>query len=145
MKLAIGCDHAGVRLRDALAARLREAGHELLDVGTAVGVSVDYPDRAHEAVRALVDGRVDRVILVCGTGQGMAMAANKVPGVRAGVVSDPFSAAMIAEHNDAKVLCLGERVVGEGLAWACVEAWLAASFAGGRHARRVDGIERGLG
>lgn len=145
MTIAIGSDHAGYKLKTALAARLREAGHELLDVGTHDGASVDYPDPAHAAVQALLDGRVSRVVLVCGTGQGMAMAANKVPGVRAGVVSDPFSAAMIAEHNDAKVICLGERVVGEGLAWACVEAWLRASFAGGRHARRVEGIERGLG
>lgn len=145
MKLAIGCDHGGFRLKEALALRLRDAGHELLDVGAHDAASVDYPDRAHDAVRALLDGRVERVVLVCGTGQGMAMAANKIPGVRAGVVSDPFSAQMVAEHNDAKVLCLGERVVGEGLAWACVAAWLDAGFAAGRHARRVDGIERGLG
>ena len=145
MKLAIGCDHGGLRLKTALVAKLREAGHDLLDVGTHDGASVDYPDRAHDAVRALLDGRVERVLLICGTGQGMAMAANKIPGVRAGVVADPFSAAMVAEHNDARVLCLGERVLGEGLAWACVAAWLEARFAGGRHAARVAGVERGLG
>ena len=143
MKLAFGADHGGVDLKDQLLQHLREAGHEVTDLGTNGHESVDYPDFAQAVAAQVASGVVERGILVCGTGQGMAMAANKVPGVRAGVVSDTFSARMIAEHNDARVLCLGARVVGPSLAQEIVDSYLGASFEGGRHARRVGKIESG--
>jgi ribose 5-phosphate isomerase B len=140
MRLAVGCDHGGLRLKRAVVDHLRALGHEVDDVGTFSDASCDYPDLALQVATRVLDGRADRGVLVCGTGIGMSIAANKVRGVRAAVVSEPFSARMAAEHNDARVLCLGERTTGEGLALLCVEAWLGAAFAGGRHARRVEGI-----
>jgi ribose 5-phosphate isomerase B len=141
MRIVLGADHGGRRLKDELVGHLLALGHDVVDVGTHNDDSVDYPDFAHVGATQVRDGDADRGLLVCGTGQGMAIAANKVGGVRAAVVSDTFSAAMATEHNDARVLCLGERVVGAGLARACVDAWLGATFAGGRHARRVAKIE----
>ena len=141
MRIALGADHGGVDLKDSLVARLRDAGHTVSDLGTHGGESVDYPEFGRAVAEAVAGGEVDRGILICGTGQGMAMTANKVPGVRAGVVSDSFSARMIVEHNNAQVLTLGARVVGQSLAETIVDAFLAASFEGGRHARRVDKIE----
>ena len=102
---------------------------------------MDYPDFGRAVAEAVASGAADRGILVCGTGQGMAMTANKIPGVRAGVVSDAFSARMIVEHNNAQILSLGARVVGQSLAETLVDAFMAASFEGGRHARRVGKIE----
>lgn len=141
MKIALGADHGGRRLKDHLVARLREAGHDVVDVGTDGDASVDYPDYAGQVAGRVARGEVERGVLVCGTGQGMAISANKVAGVRAAVVSDAFSARMAAEHNDARVLCLGERVVGFSLADLCVDTWLGATFEGGRHARRVGKID----
>lgn len=138
MRVALGADHAGHSLKDDLAAHLRGAGHQVFDLGTSGPSSVDYPDFAVAVCQAVLDGRADRGVLVCGTGQGMAMAANKVPGIRAGVASEPFSAQMIVEHNDAQVLCLGARVVGVGVAQGMVDAFVHAIFQGGRHLRRVD-------
>ncbi|MEZ4321378.1 MAG: ribose 5-phosphate isomerase B [Myxococcota bacterium] len=141
MTIAISSDHAGNVLRAAILEWLVERGYPVTDLGPQPGESVDYPDRARPLAEAVRDGRFDRGILVCGTGQGMAIAANKVPGVRAAVVADAFSARMAMAHNDARVLCLGERVVGAGVALDCVEGWLATEFEGGRHARRVGKIE----
>ncbi len=141
MRIALGADHGGVDLKDILAARLRDAGHTVSDLGTHGGDSVDYPDFGRAVAEAVAKGAADRGILVCGTGQGMAMTANKVPGVRAGVVSDAFSARMIVEHNNAQILSLGARVVGQSLAETLVDAFIGASFEGGRHARRVSKIE----
>jgi ribose 5-phosphate isomerase B len=141
MRIAVGADHGGVALKDELAHKLRELGHEITDVGTHGPSSVDYPDFGRRVARAVRDGAADRGILVCGTGQGMAMTANKVEGVRAGVVGDVFSARMIVEHNDARVLCLGARVTGPDLAWTLVQAFVGATFAGGRHGRRVAKME----
>jgi len=141
MRIAFGADHGGVALKDILAARLRDAGHTVSDLGTHGGDSVDYPDFGRAVAEAVASGAADRGILVCGTGQGMAMTANKIPGVRAGVVSDAFSARMIVEHNNAQILSLGARVVGQSLAETLVDAFMAASFEGGRHARRVGKIE----
>jgi ribose 5-phosphate isomerase B len=141
MKIAMGADHGGFGLKDELAARLQSQGHEVIDLGTNGSASVDYPDFAHAVAEQVAAGTADRGILVCGTGQGMAMAANKVPGVRAGVVSDTFSARMIAEHNDARILCIGARVVGASLAADIVDSYLGASFEGGRHTRRVGKID----
>ncbi len=140
MHIAIGSDHAGLTLKAAVVSHLEAAGHTVQDLGTHSGDSVDYPDFGKAVAVAVAGGDAARGVLVCGTGQGMAMTANKVPGVRAAVVSDPFSARMAMAHNDARVLCLGERVVGGGVALECVDAWLATEFEGGRHARRVGKI-----
>lgn len=141
MHIAVGSDHAGLSLKTQLIQHLTELGHQVDDLGTHDNQSVDYPDYAHDVAKRVADGRADRGLLVCGTGQGMAMAANTVPGVRAAVVADTFSASMAMAHNDARVLCLGERVVGAGVAKACLDAWLATEFEGGRHARRVGKID----
>ncbi len=141
MRLAIGSDHAGVHLKSLLADHMRGLGHDVVDVGPGDTSSVDYPDYAHKVTDLLVAGEVERGVLICGTGQGMAMSANKVPGVRAAVVADTFSAEMAMLHNDARVLCIGERVVGPGLAMSLLDAWLGATFEGGRHARRVGKME----
>ena len=140
MKIAVGSDHAGFHLKEDISACLKELGHEVLDVGTRSADPVDYPDYAREVSLAVREGRVDLGLLVCGTGLGMAIAANKVPGIRAVTCTDTFSARCAREHNDANVLCLGERVVGPGLARDIVAAWLSASFLGGRHQRRVEKI-----
>lgn len=141
MKIVIASDHAGLDLRRALAERLASLGHEVEDLGTHTRESCDYPHFAHAVTERVAGGSAERGVLVCGTGQGMAMAANRRPGVRAAVVADPFSASMAMAHNDARVLCLGARVVGEGVAFACLDAWLGATYEGGRHARRVAQIE----
>jgi ribose 5-phosphate isomerase B len=141
MRIAIGADHGGVSLKGEIIDALREQGHELEDLGTDGPASVDYPRFAQAVAQRVLDGHADRGILICGTGQGMAMAANKVPGIRAGVVSDVFSARMIRAHNDAQILCLGARVVGAGLAGVLVDAFLDQEFEGGRHSRRVALIE----
>jgi len=141
MRIAIGADHGGVDLKREIGEHLRGAGHEVLDLGTDGSTSVDYPDFARAVAEAVLGG-ADRGILVCGTGQGMAMTANKVPGIRAGAVWDVFSARMIRQHNDAQVLCLGARVTGPALALEIVDAFCASDFEGGRHTRRVDQIEK---
>ena len=140
MHIVLGADHGGWELKNELRDRLAAEGHRVEDLGTNGPESVDYPDVAKLVAGRVAADHADRGILVCGTGQGMNMAANKVQGVRAAVVSDTFSARMASEHNDARVLCIGARVVGSELAWACVDAWLGAEFGGGRHQRRVDKI-----
>ena len=144
MKLYVGSDHGGVGLRTRLVAHARAAGHQIAaELGPAdASESVDYPEVA-EAVCALVLAEPGSFgLLVCGTGQGVAISANRHPGIRAGVVSDVFSAQMIRAHNDANVLCLGERVLGGGLAELIFDAFAAQDFEGGRHQRRVDKIEK---
>ena len=141
MKIAIGSDHAGLGLKAAIAAQLKSKGHDVTDLGTHTAESCDYPVYAKAVAHGVADGSFARGVLVCGTGQGMAMAANRVPGVRAAVLADTFSARMTAAHNDCNVLCLGARVVGEGLALDLVDVWMATAFEGGRHARRVGMIE----
>lgn len=140
MRIVAGADHAGVTLKDHLVARLRAQGHEVEDVGTHGPASVDYPDFASAVGNAVREGRAERGLLVCGTGQGMAMAANRIPGVRAAVVSDTFSARATRAHNDANVLCIGQRVIGFGPAEDIVDTFVAAPFEGGRHANRVAKI-----
>jgi len=141
MRVALGADHGGVDLKNELAEHLRERGFSVEDLGTHDGESVDYPDFGRAVALRVAEGEADRGILVCGTGQGMAMTANKVPGIRAGVVSDVFSARMIRAHNDAQLLCLGARVLGPSLAQSIVDAFLDSEFEGGRHGRRVAKIE----
>jgi len=141
MQIAIGSDHAGLHLKEAMKAHLESLGHEVHDVGTFTTDSTDYPDYAHQVAERVASGAAERGVLVCGTGHGMAISANKHRGVRAVCCLDTFSARMTAAHNDANVLCLGERTTGEGLAADIVDAWLSSSFEGGRHARRVGKIE----
>ena len=138
--IALGCDHAGVQLKGAIAELLAERGLEHRDYGTFDEASCDYPDYAEKVGRAVVAGEAERGILVCGTGVGISIAANKIAGVRAALCADTFTARMSREHNDANVLCLGARVVGVGLALDIVAAWLDARFEGGRHQRRIDKI-----
>jgi len=138
MRIVTGSDHAGFALKQDLIAFLQEQGHEVVDQGTPVKERCDYPDYAAPVGHAVVSGEADWGLLVCGTGIGMAMCANKVNGVRAAVVSDAFSARATRLHNDANVLCLGERVVGAGLAREIVAAWLDAEYEGGRHQARID-------
>ena len=140
MLIAIGCDHRGLNLKKAIMELIAELGHEYEDLGCYDTGSVDYPDTGGKVAQAVARGRVDHGILVCSTGIGMSIAANKVPGVRAALCHDTFSAQRSRAHNDANVLCLGEWVVGEGLAKEIVKAYLAAEFEGGRHARRLEKV-----
>jgi ribose 5-phosphate isomerase B len=138
--IALGCDHAGVQLKGAIAEFLASRGVEAKDFGTFDEASCDYPDYAQKVGEAVVHGEAERGILVCGTGVGISIAANKIEGVRAALCSDTFTARMSREHNDSNVLCLGARVVGTGLALDVVAAWLDTAFEGGRHERRIDKI-----
>ena len=136
--IALGADHAGLSLKEVVKAWLGERGHEVLDFGTHTTDSVDYPDYATLVADALLAGSAQRGILVCGTGIGMAIAANKVPGVRAASCVDAFTARMAREHNDTNVLALGARIVGHADAIEIVRVWLETAFASERHARRVE-------
>lgn len=140
MRIALGSDHGGYRLKEAIKNYLTERGIEFKDFGTISEASVDYPDFALMVAQAVSAGECDRGILVCGTGIGIGIAANKVPGIRAALCHDTFSAQFSREHNDANILTLGERVIGTGLALEIVDTWLKSEFAGGRHARRVNKI-----
>ncbi len=144
MRIAIGADHAGYPLKTHLVATLERLGHEIEDLGTDSTESVDYPPICAAVGRAVVDGLdgrpVDRGIVLGGSGQGEQIAANKVAGVRAALCNDLYTARMSREHNDANVLSIGGRVVGEGLADEILELWLSTDFEGGRHQRRVDQI-----
>lgn len=140
MRVIIGSDHGGFRLKQEIRGLLEEMGIDYEDVGCDCDDSVDYPDYALPVAERVAKGEFDRGILLCGTGIGMSIAANKVKGIRCAVVSDEFSARMSREHNDANVLALGERVVGPGLAREIARIWLTTEFAGGRHGRRVEKI-----
>jgi ribose 5-phosphate isomerase B len=143
MRYGFGCDHAGFVLKETLVAALIEAGHEVIDVGAYSPERVDYPAPANEVAQAVGEGRLDRGILVCGTGLGMALAANRYPGVRAVALSEPFSARMARRHNDANILCLGARVLGAGTAVEILRAWLEEEFEGGRHVERLQMMRGG--
>lgn len=140
--VAIASDHAGYALKEALKKKLADAGYSVLDAGTDSEASCDYPLYAEAGCRKVLDGEAALCILCCGTGAGMSIAANKMKGIRAACCSDTFTARYIRLHNDANVLCIGARVVGEGLAWELAEAFLTEEFEGGKHARRVDLISR---
>jgi ribose 5-phosphate isomerase B len=141
--LGIASDHAGLELKLALVAELSQRGISVREFGTITSVSCDYPDFAHAVARAIEGGDIERAILVCGTGVGMSIAANRHAAVRAVVCSEPLSARMARQHNDANVLCIGARVVGLGTAVDIVDAFLGAAFEGGRHAARVAKINLG--
>jgi ribose 5-phosphate isomerase B len=141
MRIAVGSDHAGYALKTETIARLTGAGHEVLDLGTdSAEISVDYPLFGRAVGEAVAEGRAERGVCVCGTGIGIGMAANKVRGIRAAVVHDSTTALLARSHNDANVLCLGERTTGRAEAMDAVDAFVATAFAGGRHQRRIEQI-----
>jgi ribose 5-phosphate isomerase B len=139
--VAVGSDHAGFALKQELAAHLAARGIQVLDLGAHSSDRVDYPDYGAAVGRAVVDGRAELGVAVCGSGLGICMAANKVPGVRAATVHDVTSARLTRQHNDANVICLGERLIGVEVAKDAVDAWLDATFEGGRHADRVAKLD----
>lgn len=145
MRIAIASDHAGLALKCEVSEGLEAAGQELVDFGTHDNSSVDYPDFATAVARAVQEGRVAMGVLVCGTGIGMSIVANKYRGIRAALCTTEFEARMARAHNDANVLCMGERVVGPGLGRAIAEAFVAAAFEGGRHLARVRKIQEAEG
>lgn len=138
MRIVLTADHAGVDLKDELADWLREEGHEVLDLGTNSHESVDYPRYGAILAEALADGRAERGISVCGSGIGVAIAANRNPACRCAQVAEPLSASLARKHNDANAIALGARLIGPEMAKACVAAFLTTEFEGGRHQRRVD-------
>lgn len=149
MKLAIGCDHGGFELKEEVLKFIKTVANiEVSDLGPAGKESVDYPDYGAKVAEAVSNGAMDRGILICGTGIGMSMVANRYPNVRAALCHDHFTALMSREHNDANVLVMGERVLGKGVALEIVKTWLDTPFAGGRHQKRLDkitAIEKAVG
>lgn len=139
--LAIGSDHGGFELKTHVIRHLKEKGIEMRDFGCYDEASVDYPDIAEQAGNAVVSGACDRGILICGTGIGISIAANKIKGIRAAVCGDVYSAKMTKMHNDANILCLGGRVIGRELAFMIVDTWLETEYMGGRHAARLEKIK----
>ena len=142
MKIALSADHAGYELKDMLAQWLRDCGHDVLDLGTNGPQSVDYPDFGARLGRAVADGDAERGIAICGSGIGIAIAANRNPGCRCAQVNEPLSASLARTHNDANAIALGARLIGVDMAKACVTAFLSTDFEGGRHQRRVDLLSR---
>ncbi len=138
MRIALSADHAGFEMKDQLADWLRADGHEVVDLGTNGPESVDYPRYGALLAEALADGRADRGITVCGSGIGVAIAANRNPACRCAQVAEPLSASLARQHNDANAIALGARLIGIEMAKACVTAFLTSDFLGGRHQRRVD-------
>ena len=137
MKIAFGCDHRGYILKDAILAHLRENGHEVVDMGTDSTERVDYPVYGEKVARAVASGECDKGIVICTTGIGISMSANKVKGIRCALCGDSYSAEMTRRHNDANVLAMGAGIIGPNLAKKITEVFLTTEFEGGRHARRV--------
>ena len=140
MKIAIGNDHAATQLKDVFLGHLKDRDYVCVDFGVGEGQTADYPDIARDVCKMVSSGAFERGILLCGTGAGMCMAANKIRGIRAVVCSDVYTAQMARTHNDANILCIGARVVGSGLALSIADAFLDGEFEGGRHVGRVDKI-----
>jgi ribose 5-phosphate isomerase B len=140
MRLAVGCDHGGLALKDAIRDHVAGLGHEVTDIGTHSEESIDYPDFGRIVAEMVVGGEVDLGVIVCGTGIGISIAANKVKGARAALCLNGYMASMARRHNDANMLALGGRTTGEGLALDIVNVFLSAEFEGGRHQRRIDKI-----
>jgi ribose 5-phosphate isomerase B len=138
VKLVIGCDHGGIDLKNSVVALVKESNYEVTDVGCYSNDSVDYPEFGNAVCETILSGKADRGILICGTGIGMSMVANRYKGIRAALCHELFTAKMSREHNDSNVLCLGARVIGPGLALEIVKTWLGTEFAGGRHLHRID-------
>ena len=144
-RIVLSSDHAAIDLRQAISKHISDQGYEVVDIGPTTPESTHYPLHGQAAAQQVASGACDLGIILCGTGQGIMMAANKVKGIRCGVCSDTFSARMIRQHNNANILSIGARVVGDSLALDIVDAFLSAEFEGGRHATRVDMIEGSQG
>ena len=142
MRIALSADHAGYELKQLLVAWLKDGGHDVLDLGTNGPESVDYPDFGARLGRAVASGDAERGIAICGSGIGIAIAANRNPGCRCAQVNEPLSASLARTHNDANAIALGARLIGLDMAKACVTAFLSTEFEGGRHQRRVDMLSR---
>ena len=143
MKIALGSDHAGFKHAEAILEELKRLGHEVETFGAEdESLSIDYPDPARQVAECVADGTCERGILVCGTGIGMSLAANKVPGIRATTVHDEYTTIMSRAHNDANVMCMGARVVDAGLAVSLTGLWLRTTYEGGRHQKRLDKISK---
>ena len=140
-KIVIGSDHGGFEYKEEIKKFLLEKGYKIIDVGTNSKASCDYPVFAKEAAQKIINGEADRGILICGTGIGMSITANKFKGIRAALCGDTFSARATRAHNNSNILCLGERVIGLGLAIDIVNIWLNTEYEGGRHQKRIDMIE----
>lgn len=138
MRIAIASDHAAIDLKATLAEWLRAAGHDVADLGPDDGASVDYPDYGYKLAAAIADGSAERGIALCGSGIGISIAVNRNPAARCALVSEPLSATLAREHNDANVIAMGARLIGIEMAKACITAFLATEFGGDRHQRRVD-------
>ncbi len=142
MKIVLGADHAGYELKEEMATRLVDSGYQIVDVGTHSTDSVDYPDGAEALGRAVLGGKAERGILICGSGAGASIAANKLKGIRATVAHDAYTAHQSVEHDDVNVLTLGARVIGSAQAWELVQSFVNAKFSGGeRHVRRVNKVK----
>ena len=141
MKFYIATDHAGIELKDYTVELLKEKGHEVIDLGPFSKTRVDYPDYAHKVAESVLGDSSAQGILICGSGIGMSMAANRHAGIRAALCHDAYTATVARGHNDANSLCFGERIVGQGVAESILDAWIAGSFDGGRHCGRVEKIE----
>lgn len=142
MKIALGADHGGYELKTAVLKYLEGKGYECVDYGCYSADRCDYPVYGEKVGRAVASGECDLGVLVCGTGIGISLAANRVPGVRAAVCSEPYSAQLTREHNNANVICFGGRVIGEGTAYMIVDAFLNSEFQGGRHAERIAMLDK---
>ena len=138
MKIAMACDHGGLRLKNVLKEDLEKNGYEVVDFGTYTEESCDYPDYASKAAKAVADGTCDKGVVVCGTGIGVSITANKVNGIRCSLCQDVFSAKATRQHNDSNMLAMGQRVIGEGLALEILHAWLESEYEGGRHDARIQ-------
>ena len=141
MKFFVATDHAGIDLKDYTVELLQAKGHEVVDLGPFSKERVDYPDFAHKVAEAVLAEPTAQGVLICGSGIGMSMAANRHAGIRAALCHDAYTATVARGHNDANILCFGERIVGKGVAESIIDAWLAGSFDGGRHCGRVEKIE----
>jgi ribose 5-phosphate isomerase B len=136
--IAIACDHAAIEMKEALGAYLRDRGHEVIDLGTIGTDSVDYPDFGYKLADAVASGRAGRGVALCGSGVGISISVNRHPACRCALVSEPVSARLAREHNDANVIAMGARLIGIEMARECLDAFLSTPFGGGRHQRRVD-------
>ena len=141
MKFYIATDHAGVDLKDYTVELLKQKGHEVVDLGPFNKERVDYPDYAVKVAQSVLADTASQGILICGSGIGMSMAANRFHGIRAALCHDAYTAQVARQHNDANILCFGERIIGHGVAESIIDSWLASSFEGGRHCGRVEKIE----
>lgn len=141
MVIAIGCDHAAYELKEKVKEKLEHAGHQMIDVGTDSTESVDYPKYGHAVGRLVASGEAERGVAICGSGIGISIACNKVPGIRAALCTSVEMAEMCRRHNNANVICMGARMISEELAFAMVDKWLETEFEGGKHERRIGELE----